>query len=125
MVDNSDAAAADIEAGDVTTTGSSPRAPRRVTIGRLIRVWDASSEPMTIASLQSRADHPAPHRAHERGIVHHSNGPQPKRRYGSSTAALVSGARGSYGSDTVAKVESCRATDFSRNYETGTNRRFV
>jgi hypothetical protein len=27
--------------------------------------------------------------------------------------------------DTVAKVESCRAPDFSRNYETGSNRRFV
>jgi hypothetical protein len=27
--------------------------------------------------------------------------------------------------DTVAKVESCRATNFSRNYETGSNRRFV
>ena len=27
--------------------------------------------------------------------------------------------------DTVAKVESCRSTNFSRKYETGINRRFV
>jgi len=27
--------------------------------------------------------------------------------------------------DFVAKVENCRATDFSRNYEAGGNRRFV
>jgi hypothetical protein len=32
---------------------------------------------------------------------------------------------GCYRGDTVAKVKSCRATDFSRNYETGSNCRFV
>lgn len=35
----------------VTTIGSKSTAPRRATMGRLIKVCDASSEPITIAGI--------------------------------------------------------------------------
>src|SRR6516162_7447962 len=35
----------------VTTTGSVPRAPRRLTIGKDSKVCEASSEPMTMAGM--------------------------------------------------------------------------